>query len=123
MVHLGGNATAASLDKDLRDAVLSAGKDTLAFADIAYTKTQESSLASLRKVTAVDELPAAELQKLKDLTRKGIWERLKNDPQRSALVKLDCQLGRISESGPAVPGIVFSYSYALSQLPLSVVDI
>lgn len=76
------------LPKDLRDAVLRAGKDTLIFADEAYTKTQESSLASLRKVTAVEELPAAELQKLKDLTTKGIWARLKNDPQRAAMVKL-----------------------------------
>ena len=76
------------LPKDLQDAVTRAGKDTLTFADIAYTKTQESSLANLRKVIGVTELPAAEMQKLKDLVRKGIWERMKNDPQRSAMVRL-----------------------------------
>ena len=76
------------LPKDLRAAVLRAGKETLVFADEAYTKTQQSSLESLKKVTTVNELLPAEIQKLKDLTRKGIWARMKNDPKKSAMVKL-----------------------------------
>ncbi|MBI2320207.1 MAG: TRAP transporter substrate-binding protein [Betaproteobacteria bacterium] len=76
------------LPKDLQDAVNRAGKDTIAFADTAYTRAQDTSLTSLRKVIAVRELPSAELQKMKDVVRKGVWERMKNDPQRGPMVRL-----------------------------------
>lgn len=76
------------LPKDLRDAVSKAGKDTIAFADQAYTKTQDSSLANLRKAMTVTSLSTAEIQKMKDSVRKGIWERMKSDPQKGPMVKL-----------------------------------
>ena len=33
-------------------------------------------------------MPPTELQKMKDLVRKGVWERMKNDPQKGPMVKL-----------------------------------
>ncbi len=77
-----------SLPKDLQDAVTRAGKDTIAWADTAYTNTQNSSTEAMRKAITVTSMPASELQRMKDLGRKGIWEKLKNDPQRSAMDKL-----------------------------------
>jgi hypothetical protein len=33
-------------------------------------------------------MPPAELQKMKDLTHNGVWERMKADPQKDPIVKL-----------------------------------
>ena len=76
------------LPKDLQNVVTRAGKDTIAWTDDAYTKTQASSLEALRKAITVTDMPAAEIQKMKDLTRKGVWERMKNDPQTGSLLKV-----------------------------------
>lgn len=76
------------LPKDLQGVVTKAGKDTIAFADAAWTNAQNSSLEAARKAITVTNMPAAELQKMKDLARKGVWERMKNDPQRGPIVKL-----------------------------------
>jgi len=76
------------LPKDLQDVVTRAGKDTIAFADVAYTKSQADSLEAMRKAVTVTNMPAAELQKMRDLTRKGVWERMKADPQKGPIVKL-----------------------------------
>lgn len=77
-----------ALSKDLQEAVERAGADTILWANDAYSATQNSSLAELRKTITVTNLPAPELQKMKDRTRNGIWERLKNDGQRGPTVKL-----------------------------------
>jgi len=76
------------LPKDLQGVVTKAGKDTIVFADGAYTKSQDSSLEAMRKAITVTNMPAAEIQKMKDLARKGVWERMKADPQRGPMVKL-----------------------------------
>jgi tripartite ATP-independent transporter DctP family solute receptor len=76
------------LSKDLQDVVTKAGKDTIVWADVAYTVSQNSSLEAMKKAITVTTMPAAELQKMKDLTRKGVWERFKNDPQKGPIVKL-----------------------------------
>lgn len=76
------------LPKDLQDVVTRAGKDTIAFADGVYTKAQQDGLDAMRKVITVSDMPAAELQKMKDAVNKGVWERMKADPQRGPIVKL-----------------------------------
>ncbi len=76
------------LPKDLRDIVTRAGMDTVAFADEVTGKSQDSSLESLRQAISVTTLPAAELQKMKDLARKGVWARMRNDSQKGPIVKL-----------------------------------
>jgi TRAP-type C4-dicarboxylate transport system substrate-binding protein len=76
------------LPKDLQDVVIRTGKETIAFADGEFAKAQDSSLEVLRKTITVTNMPAAELEKMKDLTRKGVWERMKADPQRGPFVKL-----------------------------------
>ncbi|MBI2319258.1 MAG: TRAP transporter substrate-binding protein, partial [Betaproteobacteria bacterium] len=70
------------LPKDLKDVVTRAGKETIVFADAAYTRSQDESLAALRKAITVTNMPAAELKKMKDLALKGVWERMKADPQK-----------------------------------------
>ena len=65
------------LPKDLQGVVTKAGKDTISWADAAYTKSQHDGLEALRKVISVTTLPPAELQKMKDLARNGVWERMK----------------------------------------------
>jgi TRAP-type transport system periplasmic protein len=86
------------LSKDLQDAVTRAGKDTIAWADVAYTQSQVSSLAALRKAITVTDMPPAELQKMKDLVKKGIWVRLANDPRMGPMVKLlDADLARFNK--------------------------
>jgi TRAP-type C4-dicarboxylate transport system substrate-binding protein len=77
-----------ALPKDLQEAVTRAGKETMAWADKAYTKAQKTSLAAMRKVVKVSDMPPAELQKMKDLTRKGVWVRMANDPRMGSMVKL-----------------------------------
>ncbi len=76
------------LPKDLQGVVTRAGKDTIPWADAAYTKSQNDFLEELRKVISVTTLPPAELQRMKDLVRKGVWERMRSDPQRGAMVKV-----------------------------------
>ena len=76
------------LPKDLQGVVTKAGKDTIVFADGAYTKSQNSSLEAMRKAITVTNMPAAELRKMKDLVHKGIWARMKNDPQKGPMMKL-----------------------------------
>lgn len=76
------------LSKDLKDAVMKAGRDTIKFADVAYTKSQDDSLAALRKAAVVTTMPPAELAKMKELALKGVWKRMENDPARGRVVKL-----------------------------------
>jgi tripartite ATP-independent transporter DctP family solute receptor len=76
------------LPKDLQDAVQKAGTETIQFADGAYTESQASSLDAMKKAITVTTFPAAELQKMKDLASKGVWERMKKDPQRGPTVQL-----------------------------------
>ena len=76
------------LPKDLQDAVQKAGTETIQFADGAYTESQASSLDAMKKAITVTTVPAAELQKMKDLASKGVWERMKKDPQRGPTVQL-----------------------------------
>jgi len=76
-----------ALPKDQQDGVMRAGRDTIQFADTAYTESQNSSLEAIKKAITVSTMPPAELQKMKDLAMKGIWQRLKADQQRGAMVK------------------------------------
>jgi tripartite ATP-independent transporter DctP family solute receptor len=76
------------LPKDLQDAVQKAGTETIQFADGAYTESQASSLDAMKKAITVTTFPAAELQKMKDLAKKGVWERMKKDAQRGPTVQL-----------------------------------
>ena len=76
------------LPKDLQDAVQKAGGETIQFADGAYTESQASSLEAMKKAITVTTFPAGELQKMKDLASKGVWERMKKDPQRGPTVQL-----------------------------------
>jgi TRAP-type C4-dicarboxylate transport system substrate-binding protein len=76
------------LPKDLQAAVTKAGEDTIAWADVAYTNSQKSSLAELRKKITVTDMPPAELQKMKDAAEKGVWTRMANDPRMGPMVKL-----------------------------------
>ena len=76
------------LPADQREAVVKAGTETIKFADVAYTESQQTSLEAMKKAISVTTLPAVELQKMKDLAQKGIWQRLKADPQRGPLVQL-----------------------------------
>ena len=76
------------LAPDLKQAVTRAGTETIKFADVAYTKSQQDSLEALRKAATVTNMPAAELQKMKDLAFKGVWETMKADPARGPVVKL-----------------------------------
>jgi C4-dicarboxylate-binding protein DctP len=77
-----------ALPEDLKEVVAKAGRDTIAFADDAYTQAQNSSLAALRQAITVTTMPSDELQRMKDLARNGVWQRLKNDPQRGPIVAL-----------------------------------
>ena len=76
------------LPKDLQEVVDRSGRETVAFADAEYTKTQDSSLEAMRKAITVTTMPPAELQKMKDLALKGVWERMKADPQKGPIAKL-----------------------------------
>ena len=76
------------LSADLKDAVDRAGADTIKFADVAYTKSQSESLEAMRKVIKVTDMPASEIQKMKDLASKGVWEAMKADPQRGPIVMM-----------------------------------
>ncbi|MBI2319257.1 MAG: TRAP transporter substrate-binding protein [Betaproteobacteria bacterium] len=75
------------LPKDLQDAVTRAGKETMVFADAAFTKSQNEGLEGLKKVVTVTQMPPAEIQRMKDLA-KGVREQMKKDPQRGPIVEL-----------------------------------
>ncbi len=76
------------LSPDIKDAVTKAGTETIKFADLNYTKAQQDSLDALRKAITVTNMPPAELQKMKDLAFKGVWETMKADPIRGPVIKL-----------------------------------
>jgi tripartite ATP-independent transporter DctP family solute receptor len=76
------------LSADLKDAITRAARDTIVWTDAAYTKSQNESLEALKKAVTVTILPPAELQKMKDLALKGVWEAMKADPVRGPIVKL-----------------------------------
>jgi len=76
------------LAADLKDAVDKAARDTIVWTDAAYTKSQQESLEGLKKAATVSTLPSVELQKMKDLAFKGVWETMKADRVRGPLVKL-----------------------------------
>ena len=42
----------------------------------------------MKKSITVTTFPAAELQKMKDLAQKGVWDRMKKDPQRGPIVQM-----------------------------------
>ncbi len=77
-----------SLPKDLQAAVTRAGKETIVFADAAYTKSQEDSLEALKKAIHVSTLAPAEIQKMKDAAAKGVWQKMLNDPEKGPMLKL-----------------------------------
>ena len=79
-----------ALPKDLQEVVIRAGKDAITYADEINTKAQADALAAMRKEGSitVSDMPAAEIRKMRDLNREGVWKSMKNDPQRSAIVKL-----------------------------------
>ena len=77
-----------SLPKNLKDAVTRAGKDTTTFDDAAYTKSQDESFELMCKAITCTNMPPKEIQKMKDLALKGVWERMKADPQRGPIAKL-----------------------------------
>lgn len=76
------------LPPDLKGAVDRAARETMLWADAAYTKSQNDGLEALKKVITVTALPPAELQKMKELAAKGVWEAMKADPVRGPIVKL-----------------------------------
>ena len=77
-----------SLPKNLKDVVTRAGKETTTFDDAAYTKSQDESFELMCKAITCTNMPPAEIQKMKDLALKGVWERMKADPQRGPIAKL-----------------------------------
>ena len=77
-----------ALPKDLQAAVTRAGKETIAFADVAYTKAQGDSLEALKKAVIVTTMPAAEIQKMKDAANKGVWQKMRSDPGKGPILKL-----------------------------------
>jgi TRAP-type C4-dicarboxylate transport system substrate-binding protein len=76
------------LPKDLQEVVTRAGKETIVWADEANMRTQQSSLDALKKEITVTYMPAAELQKMKEIVKNGVWQRMKSDPQKGPLVKM-----------------------------------
>jgi C4-dicarboxylate-binding protein DctP len=76
------------LPKDQQEAIDKAGRETIQFADGAYTESQDSSLDAMKKSITVSTFPAAELAKMKELAQKGVWDRMKKDAQRGPVVQL-----------------------------------
>lgn len=76
--------------KDLQEVVNKAARESLIYADELNTKAQIDALEAMRKDRniTVANMPAAEIQKMRDLNREGIWKSMKSDPQRSAIVQL-----------------------------------
>ena len=77
-----------ALPKDLKEVVLKAGRDSTVYADEVNGKSQKDSLEGLKKAIPTTQMPAAEIQKMKDAVYKGIWEQMKSDPQKGAVFKL-----------------------------------
>ena len=42
----------------------------------------------MKKAITVTTLPAAELQKMKDIAFKGVWEKMRNDAEKGPMLKL-----------------------------------
>lgn len=76
------------LPKDLQDAVTRAGKESIAYADELYSKSQNASMEALRKSITVTTMPAAEVAKMKELADNGVWKALAEDPKRGPIIKL-----------------------------------
>ena len=76
------------LPKDLQAAVERAGKEAIAFADEDYTRSQKTSLEDMAKSITVKDMPPAELAKMKELNKKGVWERMRKDPIRGPMLEL-----------------------------------
>lgn len=76
------------LPKDLQDAVTKAGTEAREFADVEFAKAQSTSLDAMRKVITVTNMPAAEIEKMKDLAYKGVWNALAEDPKRGPIIKM-----------------------------------
>ncbi|MPZ56030.1 MAG: hypothetical protein GEU91_05920 [Rhizobiales bacterium] len=74
--------------KEIQEGVLRAGREAIQFADAAYTQSQSSSLEAMKKAINVSTMPAAELQKMKQLAQNGVWQRMKKDAQRGPMVKM-----------------------------------
>ncbi len=89
------------LPKDLQAAVTKAAADTIKFADVAFVKNQQDSLEALKKAAVVTVMPPAELQKMKDLAQKGVWQRMRADPVRGPIIKLlEEDVARFTKAGP-----------------------
>ena len=76
------------LPKDLQDVAARVGKETIEFADAAYSQSQNASLEAMKKVITVTRMPAEEIEKMKALAYKGVWETLKEDPKRGPIIRL-----------------------------------
>ena len=45
-------------------------------------------MGKVAPVIKVTDMPASEIQKMKDLASKGVWEAMKADPQRGPIVMM-----------------------------------
>ena len=76
-----------ALPKDQQDAVVKAGAEARQFADGEFVKAQSTSLDAMRKAITVTTMPAAEVEKMKELAFKGVWTQLAEDPKRGPIIK------------------------------------
>lgn len=76
------------LPKDLQDVVVKASAESRALADAEFTKAQQTSLEAMRKTITVTNMPAAEVEKMRDLAYKGVWNALAEDPKRGPIIKM-----------------------------------
>ncbi len=77
-----------SLTPDLQEAVIRAGEDTIAWADEAYTESQQSSLEAMRQEITVTEMPEEELEKMREAVFNGVWRRMEEDERRGDLIRI-----------------------------------
>jgi len=49
---------------------------------------QGDSLEALKKAVTVTTLPAVEIQKMKDVALKGVWQKMRSDPGKGPILKL-----------------------------------
>ncbi|MBI4293026.1 MAG: TRAP transporter substrate-binding protein [Betaproteobacteria bacterium] len=75
------------LPKDLQSVVTRAGKETIVWADDAFTKAQSAGLEGLKKASTVTEFAPAEIQKMKDMA-KSVRQKLESDPQKGPIARL-----------------------------------
>lgn len=76
------------LPKDLQDVVTRSARESIAFADEMFAKSQNTSMEALRKSITVTTMPAAEVAKMKELALNGVWKTLAEDPKRGPIIKL-----------------------------------